>query len=322
MTKTLQEYQMEEEKRKNNNKKYYENKTKTKRQEVSKVKKEEKNIKKELVTSSKNLMKELNDKQLQSVNTFMYLLLNSPKPDINNENQEQFQKTLALRTNMINLLNSIDDYNKDQVKPVETVEIVKPIDTNTNINTDDYKVVDGIVINKNIEKQRQEEDEEINKFCQNLTNQTTNNKVSIDNNLIEFINNKVDTNQKVNKKSYLDLIDDVGFAMDLLNKLEIKKSKDLIMLIREFKINNSKYETETEDNKQFINDLLNKLNTSIEENTKTKEELFNDYIQLLHDNINNDKLPSIYKLNIEDKNIDNYTSEDLINVMYTIKNEI
>lgn len=322
MTKTLQEYQMEEEKRKNNNKKYYENKTKTKRQEVSKVKKEEKNIKKELVTSSKNLMKELNDKQLQSVNTFMYLLLNSPKPDINNENQEQFQKTLALRTNMINLLNSIDDYNKDQVKPVETVEIVKPIDTNTNINTDDYKVVDGIVINKNIEKQRQEEDEEINKFCQNLTNQTTNNKVSIDNNLIEFINNKVDTNQKVNKKSYLDLIDDIGFAMDLLNKLEIKKSKDLIMLIREFKINNSKYETETEDNKQFINDLLNKLNTSIEENTKTKEELFNDYIQLLHDNINNDKLPSIYKLNIEDKNIDNYTSEDLINVMYTIKNEI
>lgn len=320
MTKTLQEYQMEEEKRKNNNKKYYENKTKTKRQEVSKVKKEEKNIKKDLVTSSKNLMKELNDKQLQSVNTFMYLLLNSPKPDINNENQEQFQKTLALRTNMINLLNSIDDYNK--VKPVEKVEIVKPIDTNTNIDTDDYKVVDGIVINKNIEKQRQEEDEEINKFCQNLTKQTANNKVSIDNNLIEFINNKVDTNQKVNKKSYLDLIDDVGFAMDLLNKLEIKKSKDLIMLIREFKINNTKYENETEDNKQFISDLLNKLNTSIEENSKTKEELFNDYIQLLHDNINNDKLPSIYKLNIEDKNIDNYTNEDLINVMYTIKQNL
>lgn len=141
MSKTLEEYKIDEERRKQINKTYYETKTKIKRQEISKVKKEEKAMKKHLNDSYKDLLKGLNNKQLKSVNTYISFLTNS-----------------------------------------------------------------------------------------------------------------------------------------------------------------------------------HKLNTTSDENSKTKEELFNDYIELLNDNINNDKLPSIYKLNIEDKNINKYTSDDLINVMYTIKN--
>lgn len=141
MSKTLEEYKIDEERRKQINKTYYETKTKIKRQEISKVKKEEKAMKKHLNDSYKDLLKVLNNKQLKSVNTYISFLTNS-----------------------------------------------------------------------------------------------------------------------------------------------------------------------------------HKLNTTSDENSKTKEELFNDYIELLNDNINNDKLPSIYKLNIEDKNINKYTSDDLINVMYTIKN--